>query len=175
MDAGTCRARCSERAPGLRSTGASAFTAAGGFEERFLAYLEDVDLALRLRLGGWRCRYEPAVARHWGSGAGGGGGPGRPLESLVERNTLLLCARAFPLRWWAGPVLYRQLAWAVRSAQSGGLRAFLGGAMSALPLLPAFLAERRALRRATVVPIEEVVPRRPFRGPKAGGHPQAGF
>ena len=153
----------------------SAFVAAGGFEERFLAYLEDVDLALRLRLAGWRCRYEPAVARHWRSGAGGGGGPGRPIASLVERNTLLLCARAFPWRWWAGPMLYRQVAWAVRAAQRGNLREFLRGAIAALPLLPQFLAERRALRRSAVVPIEAVVPPRPFRGPRAGGHPRAGF
>jgi hypothetical protein len=153
----------------------SAFEALGGFEERFIAYLEDVDLALRLRLAGWRCRYEPVVARHWRSAAGGGGGPGRPIASLVERNTLLLCARAFPWRWWAGPVLYRQVAWAVRAAQRGGLGAFLRGAAAALPLLPAFLRERRALRRSAVVPIEEVVPKRPFRGPRAGGHPRAGF
>ncbi|HEY1236932.1 MAG TPA: glycosyltransferase family 2 protein [Solirubrobacterales bacterium] len=33
-----------------------AFLAAGGFDERLFAYLEDVDLALRLRLDGGRCR-----------------------------------------------------------------------------------------------------------------------
>jgi GT2 family glycosyltransferase len=153
----------------------SAFDAAGGFEERFVAYLEDVDLALRLGLAGWRCRYEPVVARHWGSGAGGGGGPARPIDSLVERNTLLLCARAFPWRWWAGPMLYRQVAWAVRAAQRGELRVFLKGVRQALPLLPAFVRERGRTRREAVVPIEEVVPKRPFRGPKAGGHPRAGF
>jgi GT2 family glycosyltransferase len=153
----------------------SAFAAVGGFEERFVAYLEDVDLALRLRLRGWRCRYEPAVARHWGSGTFGQQGWDRRFASLVERNTLLLCARAFPLRWWAGPMLYRQLAWAARAAQRGNLRTFLRGAVAALPLLPAFLAERRALRRASAVPIEVVVPPRPYRGPRAGGHRRAGF
>ncbi len=40
----------------------------GGFDERYFAYLEDVDLALRLALVGWRCRYEPAVALHAGEG-----------------------------------------------------------------------------------------------------------
>ena len=40
----------------------------------------------------------------------------------------------------------------------------------ALPLLPAFLRERRALRAAAVVAIEDAVPARPIRGPRAGGH-----
>ena len=43
----------------------------GGFDERFFLYLEDVDLALRLRLAGWTCVYEPAVALHAGEGSGG--------------------------------------------------------------------------------------------------------
>ena len=35
------------------------------FDERFFAYREDVDLAWRALLLGWRCRYEPtALARH---------------------------------------------------------------------------------------------------------------
>lgn len=149
------------------------FVAAGGFEERFGAYLEDVDLALRLRLGGWRCLYEPAVARHWSGGSAAG--LSRPVQAAVERNTLLLCARAFPWRWWLGPVLYRQVAWGARAAQRGELRTFLAGVLAALTLVPAFVGERGRLRRGARVPIECVVPARPFRGSKAGGHPRAGF
>ena len=47
----------------------AAIAAAGGFDERLGTYLEDVELGLRLRLAGWRCRWEPrAVARHAGGG-----------------------------------------------------------------------------------------------------------
>jgi GT2 family glycosyltransferase len=48
------------------------FLAAGGFDERFFCYLEDVDLSFRLRLQGHRCWYVPdAVVEHVGSAASG--------------------------------------------------------------------------------------------------------
>lgn len=44
------------------------FLDAGGFDESFFCYFEDVDLAFRMRLLGHRCLYvAPAVARHLGS------------------------------------------------------------------------------------------------------------
>src|SRR5438105_1671472 len=71
--------------------------------------VEDVDLALRLRLAGWRCHYVPAVALHAGEGSSHQLAGGH--HQLVERNTLLLVAKAFPLRWLP-LVAYRQVAWA---------------------------------------------------------------
>ncbi|HEU4656977.1 MAG TPA: glycosyltransferase family 2 protein [Capillimicrobium sp.] len=150
----------------------AAVEAVGGFDERLFSYLEDVDLGLRLRLAGWRAVYEPVVARH--AGGGSSAQLARPVSGWVARNTLLLVAKAFPLRW-AGPVLYRQAAWLVAAARGGTLRAHLGGLAAALPLLPAMLRERRALRQRAVLPIEAVVDDRPWRGPRAGGHPRAGF
>ncbi len=146
----------------------SAFLAAGGFDERFFAYLEDVDLALRLRLQGWRCRYVPAVAYH-AAEQSSSSLPGGHWY-LVQRNTLLLVAKAFPLRWLP-LVAYRQLAWLWHAARERRLRWQLRGALAALPLLGGALAERRALHRQAVVPVEVVVPARPVRGQAAGGHP----
>jgi GT2 family glycosyltransferase len=147
----------------------SAVLAAGGFEERFGTYLEDVDLGLRLRLAGWSCRWEPrAVARHAGGGSSDALRHG--AGAWVERNTLLLVARSFPPRWLP-LVAYRQLAWAWRAARSGRLREHLAGARMALPLLPAFVRERRALRASAVVALDDAIPARPIRGPRAGGHP----
>jgi GT2 family glycosyltransferase len=146
----------------------SALLAAGGFEERFGTYLEDVELGLRLRLAGWTCRWEPrAVARHAGGGSTGAlaHGPG----AWVERNTLLLVARAFRPRWLP-LVAYRQLAWAWHAARTGALTDHLAGVRMALPLLPAMLRERRRLRDTALVPIEAAIPARPIRGPRAGGH-----
>jgi GT2 family glycosyltransferase len=143
------------------------FLDAGGFDERFWTYLEDVDLALRLRLAGWGCRYEPAVARH--AGEGSSVRLSKPLHYWVERNTVLLVAKAFPPRWlpW---VAYRQLGWAWHAQRNGRLGAHLRGAAAALPLLPAILRERRVLRGAARMPLDHVVPARPIRGRRAGGH-----
>jgi GT2 family glycosyltransferase len=132
---------------------------AGGFDERFFAYLEDVDLGLRLRLGGWTCRYEPAaVARH-----AGGASSERldwPVESWVERNMLLLVAKAFPLRW-APLVAYRQVGRLWHAARERRLGSHLASVGSAMRLVPAMLSDRRRLRREAVVPVAEAVGSRP--------------
>jgi len=47
----------------------STFSEAGGFDEDYFCYVEDVDLGFRLRLGGCRCLYVPqSVAHHVGFG-----------------------------------------------------------------------------------------------------------
>ncbi len=139
----------------------------GGFDERYFAYLEDVDLSLRLRLAGWSCRYEPVVALH----AGGGSSHQLPggHEYLVTRNTIVLVAKAFPARWLP-QVAYRQAGWAWHAARERRLAAHLRAMAAALPMLPAALRERRRLRRTARISIGEVVPARPIRGPEAGGH-----
>lgn len=49
-----------------------AFQAAGGFDEDFFAYMEDIDLDFRIQLLGYQCLYQPrAVVRHIGSGSTG--------------------------------------------------------------------------------------------------------
>ena len=150
---------------------ASAVRAVGGFDERFFLYLEDVDLGLRLRLAGWRCWYEPrAVARH--AGGGSAGHSARSIGAWVQRNTLLLVMRSFPLRW-APLVLYRQAGWLWHALRAGTAGELLRGAAAAVPLAPAMLRERRELRRRAATPIEVAVPARPWRGRAAGGHPRA--
>ena len=147
----------------------AAVRAAGGFDERYFAYLEDVDLALRLRLAGHTCRYEPAVARH----AGGGSSHQLPgaHRRLVARNTLVLVATYFPARWLP-LVAYRQLSWLRHAARTGRLADHVRGLAAGLPrALRAAVTDRPRRRREARVPIEVAVPARPWRGPAAADHP----
>jgi GT2 family glycosyltransferase len=135
----------------------------GGFDERYFAYLEDVDLALRLRLAGWGCRYEPAVALHAGEGSS------HQLAGahhyLVQRNTLLLVGKAFPLRWLP-QVAYRQLSWLREAARHARLGLHLRATAAGVRLAAAVITsgERRALRRGAQIPVEVAVPEVPIRG-----------
>ena len=145
-----------------------AVLALGGFDERYFAYLEDVDLALRLRLAGWDCRYVPAVALHAGEGSS------HQLSGahhrLIARNTVMLIVRFFPAAW-AIPVFYRQLSWLRDAARHRRLRAHLTGLAQGMRAAPALARERRSLRALARVPVQVAVPDRPWRGPAAGGHP----
>jgi hypothetical protein len=100
------------------------------------------------------------VARHAGAGSSARlrNGP----DWWVERNLLLMVAKAFPVRWLP-LVAYRQVAWAWHARRDGRLGDHLDGARAALPLLRAMLRERRRLRSSAVVPIEAVVPAAPIR------------
>jgi GT2 family glycosyltransferase len=134
---------------------------ASGFHEPYFAYLEDVDLALRLRLAGWTCRYEPAVARHAAQSASDALAGGAAF--LATRNTLVLVARFWPARW-LGYVMYRQLGWAWHAARERRLRWHLRALAAAVPMLPAALRSRRGLRRGAVVSIHAAIPWSRWRG-----------
>ena len=69
----------------------------GPLDERYFAYLEDVDLGLRLRLAGWRTRYVPdAVALHEGSATAAR--MGRFKLRLLLVNSLRLFVQFAPRR-----------------------------------------------------------------------------
>jgi GT2 family glycosyltransferase len=146
----------------------AAVLALAGFDERYFAYLEDVDLALRLRLAGWSCRYEPVVALHAGGGSSHQLSGGH--DFLVTRNTLLLVAKTFPARWLP-LVAYRQLAWSWHALRERRLGGHLRGIAAAVPLIAAARGDRRLLLRDARIPVDVAVPARPIRGRRAGGHP----
>jgi GT2 family glycosyltransferase len=72
----------------------SSFEEAGGFDDTFVAYLEDVDLGFRLQLLGYRCVFNPlARALHVG-----GGTPKRRRYALwlTERNMVWNIVKNMP-------------------------------------------------------------------------------
>jgi GT2 family glycosyltransferase len=68
----------------------------GLLDEDFFAYLEDVDLAWRARLAGWRCLHVPAACvYHVHSGTAIEGSPFK--NRLLGRNKVWLIAKDYPM------------------------------------------------------------------------------
>jgi GT2 family glycosyltransferase len=78
------------------------FSAAGGFDENFFSYFEDVDLGFRLQLKGYACRYVPnAVVEHVGSAT-----TSRYSDFAVyhgQRNLVWSYIRNMPRFWYYLP------------------------------------------------------------------------
>lgn len=125
------------------------FAGLGGYDERYFAFYEDVDLNVRARIAGWRFAYVPAAAVwHLGNASwlAGFASPGADNARLVARNRLATQLKFMPAR--ALPRIAVVEAGALlRAARQGRFRATLGGKLAALAWLPALLRERRRLRR----------------------------
>jgi GT2 family glycosyltransferase len=121
----------------------------GGFDERFFAYLEDVDVAWRAQAAGWRSWYEPAaVAYHQGSASTGASTPEKYF--LVGRNRVRLLARNATrrqlLRALPGIVLYDS-AYVSYAAVRDRTLAPLRGRLAGLRQWRSLRSETRASRR----------------------------
>ena len=123
----------------------------GLFDEAFFMYCEDLDLGLRGRLAGWRCRFVPdAVVRHRYSASGGRYSLRKVF--LVERNRVWVMVKSFPMLalvlspiWTIGRLAWQ--AYAGWRGQGGAGRALEGGSAWALAMTVAraYLAAARGL------------------------------
>ncbi|MGI8633468.1 MAG: glycosyltransferase family 2 protein, partial [Solirubrobacterales bacterium] len=79
----------------------SAFEAVGGFDERQWMYAEDLDLAWRLRAGGWEVLYEPSarVRHHHESATAAALGPERELRKSAAAYAGVVCRRGLARAW----------------------------------------------------------------------------
>jgi GT2 family glycosyltransferase len=127
----------------------------GMLDEDFFYSCEDVDLAWRAQLTGWRCVYAPrAVVYHKLSASGGGA-----TASFYDgRNTLYLLIKDYPgdlwrLHWQA--ILRAQLritGEALRAWRGAAARARLRGQLMGFLLgVPRMLPKRRAVQRSRTV------------------------
>lgn len=118
------------------------------FDPDFFMYLEDVDLAWRLRLRGWDSAYAPdARVLHHGSASSGEGSPFK--NRLLARNKVWTLIKCYP----GGPLLLRLpvvLAYDLGSAPYRllfqGQTAALSGRIRALGALGPCLAKRRRIQ-----------------------------
>jgi GT2 family glycosyltransferase len=129
------------------------FLAAGGFDERFFCYVEDVDLAFRLRLMGHRAlQVADAVVQHAGSGTAGRATDFTLFHSWRNRSWTFVKNMPAPLFW---PLLPAHLA-AVAAALAWfwllpGRRGAIGprwqGLVAALRGVGPIWRSRRAIQR----------------------------
>ncbi|HEX9343537.1 MAG TPA: glycosyltransferase family 2 protein, partial [Actinomycetota bacterium] len=71
----------------------SAFAAAGGFDESYFMYFEDMDLCLRLARGGWRVVFEPRAAVHHTVGGSTRSAPYRKVWNHHRSALRFYCRR----------------------------------------------------------------------------------
>jgi GT2 family glycosyltransferase len=111
-----------------------AFLLSGALDADFFAYLDDLDLALRVNLIGYRGAYVPeAVAYHIGSAT-----LGQPLHlrvvEYITRNQLFVWMKDYPaplFRRLLPRIMLYQLLWTAYALKSGGLAPYLRGVRGA--------------------------------------------
>jgi GT2 family glycosyltransferase len=121
----------------------------GLFDEDFFLYMEDVDLAFRAKLAGWKCIYVPeAVVHHH---HGGTAGFGSDLAVYYgNRNAIWYAVKDFPiglllisLPWIVG----RNLAVIPYYALRGQGKTIFRSKLDALRGLPSMLKKRKSILR----------------------------
>ena len=126
----------------------------GLLDEDFFYSCEDIDLAWRAQLAGWKCVYAPkAIVYHKLSATGGGA-----TASFYDgRNFIYVIAKDYPSSLWTkyqGGIIRKQLslfAEALRAWRGQAARARLRGMLSGLIHLPKMLNKRRAIQAARKV------------------------
>lgn len=131
----------------------------GLFDEDFFAFCEDVDLAWRCQLAGWRCIYAPtSVVYHKVSATGGG-----VLASFYNgRNCLWVVAKDYPgellRRNWTriAGAQWRIFRDALRAWRGAAARARMRGQLVGLLTLPRMWPRRRRIKARRRASVEEM-------------------
>lgn len=131
----------------------------GGFDDHLVAYYEDIDVAFRMRLLGYRCIYNPkAVMYHYGSGTN---------ESsfkrlrLLERNMIINLIKNMPielLKKYGSSILKANLLFNANTELDGQRQFFpwFFGKIGSLKLLSYAIRQRRLIQRNRKIDLEEL-------------------
>jgi GT2 family glycosyltransferase len=125
------------------------FTELGGYDERYFAFYEDVDLNVRGQIAGWHFSYAPeAVVWHVGnaSWAAGFARPNAENARLVARNRLATQFKFMPARSLPR-IAAVEVGSLLRALSQRRFLATLRGKLGVLPWLPALIRERGDLDR----------------------------
>lgn len=131
----------------------------GLLDEDFFFSLEDVDLAWRAQLAGWRCVYVPSAVVFHGLKVTGGGSTASYCDG---RNLIWAIGKNFPaplLRKYGRVIVGGQLrlAWEALKAWRGeAARARLRGMLAGLFSLPKTLRKRRFVQSLRTVSVEYI-------------------
>lgn len=128
----------------------------GLLDDDFFFSAEDMDLAWRAQLAGYRCIYTPhAVVYHHLAATGGG-----VTASFYDgRNMIWILIKDYPAAlwrkyWFKILCAQGQLAWeALRAWRGAAARARLRGMVASLPGIPKMLRKRRGIQRSRRVSI----------------------
>lgn len=129
----------------------------GLLDDDFFFSLEDIDLAWRAQLAGWRCLYTPrAIVYHHLSASGGG-----VTASFHDgRNLIFVLIKNYPLPLWRKhwmKVLRTQgrlASEALKAWRGAAARARLRGMIAGMAGIPRMLRKRRAIQQMRRVSIE---------------------
>jgi len=128
----------------------------GLFDERFFAYLEDVDLAWRAQRAGWRCLYVPAArALHRTSATSGEGSVMK--YRLLGRNKVWLVAKNAQMRDWPIVVFY-DLAAVLYAGFMRGEWSHLAGRWEGIKCVRQFTIIHSLTRTRCSLPFDSLVP-----------------
>lgn len=131
----------------------------GLLDDDYFFLLEDIDIAWRAQLAGWRTLYTPkAIVYHHLSATGGG-----VTASYYDgRNSLYLLVKNLPREIWrkyAGQIIQRQVKLAIdalKAWRGEAARARLRGMIRGLLDLPKILKKRKAIQATRTVSIEYI-------------------
>ncbi len=128
----------------------------GGFDESFFMYLDDVDVAWRARMHGWRCLYVPqAVVHHHHSASSVHGSSFKHFH--VGRNRVRLLAKHAPashLVRYGLPMLAHDVAYVGVAAITDRTLAPLRGRVRGLREWGAYRAAGRDRRPVQLAPVQ---------------------